>query len=203
MRIFRASRAIMACGLVFLLCSAKANAASDFMTVGSETLRPIGHEMFCKEHADECAMTLGQVARPVVLRPEMIARIAAINTAANAHVKPLSDRAQFGVEERWSYPTDRGDCEDYALLKRRLLHAAGIPLSDLLITVVRRRNGEGHAVLTLVSDRGDFILDNLDWRVKPWHETPYRFLKRQSAASPGRWNALELGAEMVVSAVAK
>ena len=57
--------------------------------------------------------------------------------------------------EKWSYPDDGyGDCEDYVLLKRRLLAARGFPESTLLITVVRDENNEGHAVLTVRTDRG-------------------------------------------------
>ena len=36
----------------------------------------------------------------------------------------------------------------------------GWPESKLLITVVRDENNEGHAVLTVRTDEGDFILDN-------------------------------------------
>ncbi len=46
------------------------------------------------------------------------------------------------------------------LLKRRLLIRAGWPREALLITVVRDRKDEGHAVLTVKTDRGEFILDN-------------------------------------------
>jgi len=42
-----------------------------------------------------------------------------------------------------------GDCEDYALLKRKLLLQAARPRPALLITVARDRNGDGHAVLTV------------------------------------------------------
>ena len=53
-------------------------------------------------------------------------------------------------------------------------------MSDLLITVVRKPDGEGHAVLTVRTDKGDYVLDNLTDTVKPWEETGYRYLKRQS-----------------------
>jgi len=50
-----------------------------------------------------------------------------------------------------------------------MLLEAGWPRQALLITVVRDKRGDGHAVLTVTTDRGDFILDNqkqlfrLDW----------------------------------------
>jgi predicted transglutaminase-like cysteine proteinase len=39
------------------------------------------------------------------------------------------------------------DCEDYVLLKRRMLMQAGWPREALLVTVVRDKKGDGHAVL--------------------------------------------------------
>ena len=37
---------------------------------------------------------------------------------------------------------------------------AGWPRQALLITVVRDKKGDGHAVLTVKTDKGEFILDN-------------------------------------------
>ena len=58
-------------------------------------------------------------------------------------------------------PNGAGDCEDYVLEKRRELMHKGLSASDLLITVVRKPDGEGHAMLTVRTDKGDFVLDNL------------------------------------------
>jgi predicted transglutaminase-like cysteine proteinase len=97
----------------------------------------------------------------------------------------------WGVLERWSYPDDgKGDCEDYVLLKRRMLMQAGWPREALLITVVRDKRGDGHAVLTVKTDKGDFILDNQEEQVLLWSETGYRFVKRQSQSNPNHWVAL-------------
>jgi len=95
------------------------------------------------------------------------------------------------VVEKWSYPDDGyGDCEDYVLLKRRLLIAAGWPRSALLITVVRDEKDEGHAVLTVKTDKGELILDNQAEDILPWNQTGYRFVKRQSQSDPNTWVAL-------------
>ena len=95
------------------------------------------------------------------------------------------------VSERWNYPDDGyGDCEDYVLLKRKMLVQAGWPPQALLITVVRDKQGDGHAVLTVKTDKGEFILDNQAERILLWSETSYRYVKRQSQADPNRWVAL-------------
>jgi predicted transglutaminase-like cysteine proteinase len=87
------------------------------------------------------------------------------------------------------------------LEKRRLLLAAGLPVSNLLITVVRKPDGEGHAVLTVRTDAGDFILDNLSDEVKPWDRTGYRYLKRQASTNTGRWVSIRGGESTAVGAV--
>jgi predicted transglutaminase-like cysteine proteinase len=96
----------------------------------------------------------------------------------------------WGKEEVWSYPGRYGDCEDYALEKRRELMDVGVPAGDLLMTVVRQPNGDGHAVLTVHTSLGDFILDNLEPRILVWTDTDYRYLKRQSETDSGEWVAV-------------
>ena len=76
------------------------------------------------------------------------------------------------------------------LLKRRMLMQAGWPRQALLITVVRDRQGDGHAVLTVKTDEGEFILDNQNPEIVLWSETGYHFVKRQSQTDPNNWIAL-------------
>jgi predicted transglutaminase-like cysteine proteinase len=103
----------------------------------------------------------------------------------------MTDMDHWGVAEKWSYPDDGyGDCEDYVLLKRRMLAEAGWPLSSLLVTVVRDQNGGGHAVLTVKTDKGEFVLDNQNAEVLLWSETNYHYVKRQSQQDPNTWVAL-------------
>jgi len=111
----------------------------------------------------------------------------AVNNAVNAAVVAVSDADYYQVAEYWAYPDGYGDCEDFALAKRRALIEAGWNPSTLLMTVVRESNGSGHAVLLVRTDRGDVVLDNQDGRVLLWNETPYQFLKRQSQADSGKW----------------
>ncbi len=174
------------------------------MPIGDPTLQPFGHRDFCLRQPGECRPIEAPAAEPTELDLKTKLLVAQVNTDVNSAVKPESDIAQYGTEERWAYPTSgRGDCEDYVLEKRRRLNEAGIPLGDLLITVVKKTDGTGHAVLTLRTGSGDFVLDNLDWRVRPWTEVDYRFIKRQQVENPGRWVAIERDDEPLVSAVEK
>ena len=68
--------------------------------------------------------------------------------------------------------------------------SAGVPRQALLITVVRDNRGEGHAVLTVATDKGDLVLDNKRTQILPWTETGYAFLKRQSREHPNRWEGI-------------
>lgn len=67
--------------------------------------------------------------------------------------------------------------------------------------MVRLPNGEGHAILTVRTDRGDFVLDNLNDEIKLWNATDYRFLKRQSSNHTGRWVSLRDDEAPIVSAL--
>jgi predicted transglutaminase-like cysteine proteinase len=111
-----------------------------------------------------------------------------VNNWVNDHIKPISDLEHWGVVDQWDYPSDgKGDCEDYVLLKRRMLMQAGWPREALLITVVRDNKGDGHAVLAVETDRGEFILDNQESEILPWNKTGYRYVKRQSQSDPNVW----------------
>ena len=77
----------------------------------------------------------------------------------------------------------------------------GVPASSLLITVVRQKNGAGHAVLTMRTDRGDFILDNLEAKILPWDQTEYRYLKRQSDRNALNWVSIQDNRQMIVGSV--
>jgi len=173
---------------------------SVFMVTGSLTSQPIGHYEFCQRYNAECAV---RTRRPTSLRltQEKWNKILTVNFSVNARIEPATDSEIYGREEYWEYPIDFGDCEDYVLQKRRELHEFGLPLSNLLVTVVRKPDGEGHAVLTIKTDRGDFILDNLRDEVLNWSDTEYIYLKRQSEHHSGRWLTIEPPADLLVGSV--
>jgi predicted transglutaminase-like cysteine proteinase len=109
---------------------------------------------------------------------------------------------QWGLIDYWDFPSNgKGDCEDYALLKRQRLIQAGFPGGALLLTVVKQRNGEGHSILTIKTNRGDYVLDNLNDQVKPWNATDYRYVKRQSQADPNVWVAIEPQSSIMLYAI--
>jgi len=175
------------------LATPAAQASSDhelFISIGAPTRPPIGWTDFCIEYAPECEAKPLE-ARDVVLTPKAWKDLARINKWVNESVRPITDLEHWGVVERWNYPDDGyGDCEDYVLLKRKMLLQAAWPRQALLITVVRDRNGDGHAVLTVKTDKGEFILDNQNPEILLWSETEYHFVKRQSQTDSNAWVGL-------------
>src|SRR5208282_5314738 len=184
--------AASAIALMFL-AAATASMAQErplFISAGDSTRAPIGWIEFCTETPRECAGRPTQ-PRDIVLTTQAWKDLERINLWVNTHVKPMTDMEHWGVVEKWSYPDDGyGDCEDYVLQKRRMLIQAGWPREALLITVVRDKHGEGHAILTVKTDKGEFILDNQNDQILLWSDTGYRFVKRQSQSDPNVWIAL-------------
>jgi predicted transglutaminase-like cysteine proteinase len=148
---------------------------------------PYGWADFCRRYAGECDS--GPFAPlDVNLTPKTMKEIERVGKWVNAHVKPVSDIEHWGVIDQWDYPTDgKGDCEDYALFKRKILMVEGFPRQALLMTVVKDGQNEGHAILTVKTNAGEFVLDNLNDEVKPWNRTGYRFVKRQSQPNQNLW----------------
>jgi predicted transglutaminase-like cysteine proteinase len=151
---------------------------------------PIGWTQFCGSNPSECAVE-ALVPERIALSRANWALISRINKDVNAAIEQVEDQDHFGVVELWTYPVDgKGDCEDLVLLKRRRLIEAGMPRQALMITVVRDEIGAGHAVLTVRTDRGDYVLDNKTDRILDWRATGYAFVKRQSQESPNIWVAI-------------
>lgn len=183
----------LAAAIIAILGAAAAQSSPlrpTYVSVGATARPPIGWVEFCNEHPKECATKPSQ-PRDVVLTPKAWRDLLRVNKWVNDSIQPVTDLEQWGVVERWSYPdTGKGDCEDYVLLKRRMLMQAGWPREALLITVVRDKKGDGHAVLTVKTDKGEFILDNQEEKVLAWFDTGYRFVKRQSQRDPNVWVSL-------------
>jgi len=172
--------------------SAKSGQASaqPFMRVFGPSLPPYGYVRFCSAFAAECRRGPLEEQRVPGIR-EKLAELNAVNRQVNAAIRPATDAEIYGEVERWTLPTDRGDCEDYALLKRHILMRQGWPGSALLMTVVRDEKGEGHAILTARTSKGDYILDNKTDELKLWSATPYTYVMRQSYIDPNVWLSLD------------
>lgn len=156
--------------------------------IGETTRVPYGWADFCTRRPEECRV---DVLDPVdvVLTPKVMRALEEVNTRVNAEIEPVSNLEHWGtLLDHWDYPVDgKGDCKIYALWKRKQLLDLGFPRQALLMTIVRDLEGNGHTILTVKTDKGDFILDNMVGEIRLWDATGYQFVKRQSQADPNVW----------------
>ena len=106
------------------------NMRSPFMRIYGHSLPPIGHIRFCRTFPKDCVAQTKPTDR-FALSPDRWNELVAINSLVNRIVEPTADQELYGEIERWTYPENRGDCEDYVLLKRRMLMQRGWPASSL------------------------------------------------------------------------
>jgi len=160
------------------------------MRVHGPTKPPYGFVRFCATNPVECARFPLDHVR-FHLTPDRMRELVELNRDINQRIEATTDMDAHGVEEYWTLPQSRGDCEDYALLKRHILISRGWPPGALLMTVVRDEKGEGHAILTVRTAQGDYILDNKVDEIRIWSRTPYVFVMRQSYIDPIVWVSLD------------
>jgi len=113
--------------------------------------------------------------------------VARVNREVNAEIEFQPDWDSLGVEDFWSFPAEGvGDCEDFALEKRRRLIALGLPGAALTLAIVHHTERFfGHTFLLAETSAGTFVLDNLDDSLRCWDAVPYRYERREGL--DGRW----------------
>lgn len=152
---------------------------------------PSGWLQFCDTYTRTCDT---KPRRPIdaALNANAWNKLKRINDLVNHNIKPETDMDHYGMIQWWRYPDDgAGACHSYALLKRRLLMQTGWPRQALLMTIVHDSDNEGHAVLTVVTDHGDYVLDNQTDEILLWSQTPYLYYMRQSQIDPNDWVWIE------------
>ena len=163
------------------------------MPLGRVAGPPPGFFDFCQRQPEECKR-VSATAAVVELTPQRRGELERVQRDVNRRITAIEDIDQYGWREHWTYPTSGyGDCEDYALEKRRALIALGWPAQALFLAVARIPRGQAHTVLVAATSDGDFVLDNRKSAVLPWRRLPYAWKIRQSAASPARWYIIPRG----------
>lgn len=173
-----------------------------FTTLGGEshagsTLRasraigaPIGFPSACARYAWLCHSSSGRE----MTDEEAMPLLQNVNRQVNADVAPATDVQTSGKTEYWSLPiNNKGDCEDYALLKLKMLLGAGFASNKLALSVAIDRGGNNHVVLLARLRSGDYVLDNLTGKVKPWESTGYTFLASQNFSHRSAWQVTLAG----------
>jgi predicted transglutaminase-like cysteine proteinase len=151
---------------------------------------PSGYVAFCLRNFDQCDLPKNGLTT-TQLNAQTYELLTRINRTTNAAIQPEDDAQHYGPSDYWTIVTDGyGDCEDYALTKRKALLDAGLPPAALRLAVVITPSQERHAILTVATDRGDFVMDNFSDDVRPWTDVNYKWLERQDPKTPWRWDML-------------
>lgn len=112
-----------------------------------------------------------------------------VQAEINARVGYRTDLDLYGRPDLWVVADREGDCEDYALAKRQALLGLGWPVQALRLALCVTEAGQAHAVLTVDTDQGCYVLDNRFPEVAAWTALPYRWTVRQAAGGPS-WVAI-------------
>lgn len=142
---------------------------------------PLGFQIFCLTNKSHCR---GGGRSSVAFSDALLKKLNSVNRSVNRSIRPRRDRGDV-----WSINVKSGDCEDYVLTKRSRLISAGVSASALRIAYVKTRSGISHAVLIIRTNKGDFVLDNLNNRIKEWNKTGLKFIA-MSGSNPRHWSSV-------------
>jgi len=96
-----------------------------------------------------------------------IDKLSFVNSSINRAIAYKKDSVVYGKLDYWAKPSEilerrAGDCEDFAILKMAALLHSGIPAQSMSLVVLQdRKRGFFHAVLSVSTGSGVFILDSL------------------------------------------
>jgi len=164
--------------------------AAPLSLAGHDARAPSGYLDFCDRNPGECRSHADQPDR---IKFSSVSRtsLEKVNQVVNTAIKPEDDKEHYGINEFWTVPVDgEGDCEDYVLAKRKMLVLLGLPEPALRITVVLDKGIVRHAVLTVVTDKGDYVLDSLKDDILTTDKADYVWVERQDRTSGTGWVAL-------------
>ena len=177
-------------GFAATLTPTQAHATLDgrFLQAKMAIAAPSAAQQLCYKYDWACSTSRGTTAK---LTQADVGVVHQINKSINRQIREVSDKSQYRKTDYWTLPSSRrGDCEDIALLKKKHLIKAGIAPERLLMATVLDRKRRGHAVLILRTNSGDYVLDNLTNKIKPWSATGYTFLRMQNPDAPRKWVGL-------------
>lgn len=149
---------------------------------------PMAYVEFCESNPGHCEMSGVQSQ---IWTPSLTEILSHVNQEVNAEIRYVPDLEWTGDEDRWSYPVKgAGDCEDFALEKRRRLVEAGLPRAAMTMAIAHHRtDGFSHAVLLIETTRGSFVLDQLSAEINCWKDSPFDFEARERP--DGQWTRFD------------
>lgn len=142
----------------------------------------LGHEMAvlqaCIENESACDKGAMRSWRAMVITAQsqpLDTQLQLVNVFFNSF-QYRTDSEAYGQRDYWASPLafleSAGDCEDYAIAKYATLRLLGVADNAMRIMAVvdQNRGGIGHSVLSVATQDGDLILDNLTNAVYADHQ---------------------------------
>lgn len=162
--------------------------ARNIIRTSGQAGRVLALDNFCQRHADQCRPRRGSLQTDgngaVVVSQRVLSQVDRVHSSVNRSMTARYDHDIHGVADVWNIRARVGDCEDFALEKRRQLLARGWPSSALVLAIGRLPSGEGHAVLIVRTTGGDLVLDNLESEVLPLERSRMRLHSTMSFDNP-------------------
>lgn len=185
----RTSAWLIGMAVATLPLPAMAGGLPPFLTPQHAIEPPRGFVSMCEAQPDMC---VSPAATHLAVSDTAIDLLREVNYRVNRHVRQVSDQTRFARSDVWQ-PSGidrgaRGDCEDLALEKRKLLIEAGFPADRLFLALAYGQQGVGlHLVLVARTDREDVVLDSRSHTIQPWSAAPYTWIAMQRPEQPMAW----------------
>ena len=154
-------------------------------------LAPMANVLFCERYPEDCAIKGSK--KPFQMTEARRKELEEVNTKINSSISPKPDANKEPIDQ-WTVNPAAGDCDDYAVTKRHELIKLGWPTSAVLLAEVRRPEGAYHLIVVARTSAGDFVLDNLQSRVRELAQAKadYQWVKMQSADDPRSWSVAKV-----------
>lgn len=159
--------------------------SSQHLVVRKPALAPFAYLKYCLANPGDCEQGRGEAV--ITLKSHALRQLRDVNLSVNRSIIPDYDAPD---DEKWQADVATGDCEDYALTKRRHLIRLGWSPNALRIAIAYTPDDEGHAVLVVSTSSGDLVLDNRTGAILNWRDTDLKWVMIQSSANPLLWNNL-------------
>ncbi len=130
---------------------------------------------FCAKEPIECQQAVPAVYSDFAILDE-------VNRKVNREITYRKE-----IIDSWDLSPKYGDCDDYAVTKRKLLAYRGVPRGAMKLAYVLWPSGIAHIALVVSTPEGDFVLDNGDDEIYELNRMPAERLTLSDPTNPIFW----------------
>jgi predicted transglutaminase-like cysteine proteinase len=144
-----------------------ANSGRKLIPIVGEVRSPVGYRSLLRRQSELTRIDAREAPDDV----RLVSALEDVNRAVNASIEY---NPEIGYDAWVTVRRGFGDCDDYALTKKRELMRRGIP--NLRFVLCRTASGELHLVLSATTQTASYILDNKRDAVLTADRLPYTWL---------------------------